>query len=284
VLLTNPQARKRLLAKVDDPVALGPFWAWFESLSDGERQQAIAPVMNKLRPFLLRPRVRGVLGQLSPRFDIERVFTHRKILLVSLAKGLLGPEASSLLGSLVVAELWHAALGRVAVPPEERRPVSVFIDEFQDYLHLPTDLADALAQARGLGVALTLAHQHLAQLHPAMRSAVLANARSQVCFQLASEDALAFARATRDLEADDFQRLGRFEVYLRLVAGGEVTGFASGRTLPPQAPISNPAQVRAASRERYGRPIEEVEAEIRRLVEGEREDRGPLGKRPRRKA
>jgi hypothetical protein len=284
VLLTNPRARKRLLARVNDPVALGPFWAWFESLSDGERQQAIAPVMNKLRPFLLRPRVRGVLGQLSPRFEIERVFTHRKVLLVSLAKGLLGPEASALLGSLVVAELWHAALGRVAIPPLERRPVSVFIDEFQDYLHLPTDLADALAQARGLGVGLTLAHQHLAQLTPQMRSAVLANARSQVCFQLASEDALAFARATRDLEAEDFQRLGRYEVYLRLVAGGEVTGFASGRTLPPQAPTSDPVQVRAASRERYGRPIEEVEAEIRQLIEGERDDQGPLGKRPRRSA
>ena len=54
----------------------------------------------------------------------------------------------------------------------------VFIDEFQDYLHLPTDLADALAEARGLGVGLTLAHQHLAQLRPQMRSAVLANARS----------------------------------------------------------------------------------------------------------
>jgi hypothetical protein len=281
VLLTSPRVRRHLLAAVDDPVALGPFWAWFEGLSEGERQQAIAPVMNKLRPFLLRPRVRGVLGQLSPRFEIERVFTHRKILLVSLAKGLLGPEASSLLGSLVVAELWYAALGRVAVPPEERRAVSVFIDEFQDYLHLPTDLADALAQARGLGVGLTLAHQHLAQLTPQMRSAVLANARSQVCFQLASEDALAFARSTRDLEAEDFQRLGRYEVYLRLVVGGEVTSFASGRTLPPSPPTSDPAQVRAASRERYGRPVGEIEAEIRRLIEGDTNDQGPLGIRPR---
>jgi hypothetical protein len=283
VLLTSPRARRHLLAGVDDPVALGPFWAWFEGLSDGERQQAIAPVMNKLRPFLLRPRVRGVLGQLSPRLELERVFTHRKVLLVSLAKGLLGPEASALLGSLVVAELWHAALGRVAVPPEMRGPVSVFIDEFQDYLHLPTDLADALAQARGLGVGLTLAHQHLAQLTPQMRSAVLANARSQVCFQLASEDAIAFARTTRDLEAEDFQRLSRFEVYLRLVAGGEVTGFASGKTLPPSTVISDPEQVRATSRERYGRPVAEIEAEIRRLIEGDRDDSESLGRRPRKK-
>jgi len=32
--------------------------------------------------------------------------------------------------------------------------VIVYADEFQDYVHLPTDMADALAQARGLGVGL----------------------------------------------------------------------------------------------------------------------------------
>jgi len=34
--------------------------------------------------------------------------------------------------------------------------VLCYIDEFQDYLHLPTDLADVLAQARGLGLGLVL--------------------------------------------------------------------------------------------------------------------------------
>lgn len=37
------------------------------------------------------------------------------------------------------------------LPPEKRHIVSVYIDELQDYLSLPTDLSDALAQARGLG-------------------------------------------------------------------------------------------------------------------------------------
>ena len=126
VLLTNPQVRRRLLAGLDDPIALSPFWAWFDGISDGERHQAIAPVMNKLRPFLLRRRVRGVLGQTKPRFQIEEVFTKQKIVLVSLAKGLLGSEASALLGSLFVAELWHATLRRAAVPAAMRHPVTVF--------------------------------------------------------------------------------------------------------------------------------------------------------------
>lgn len=285
LLLTNPQVRRRLLAGLDDPIALSPFWAWFDGLSDGERHQAIAPVMNKLRPFLLRRRVRGMLGQTAPRFQIEDVFSQQTILLASLAKGLLGSEASSLLGSLVVAELWHATLRRAAVPVVLRRPVTVFIDEFQDYLHLPTDLADALAQARGYSVGLTLSHQHLGQLPSgSMRSAVLANARSRVCFQLAAEDAQVMARsANGELDADDFQQLGLHEVYVRLVVGGRVTGFASGRTLPPPAATSDPAVVREGSRLRYGQPIADVEAEIARLAEGDEPTDGAVGTRPRRR-
>ena len=85
--------------------------------------------------------------------------------------------------------LWQATLGRAAIPPERRHPVFVYVDEFQDYLHLPLDFADALAQARGLGVGFALAHQYMHQLDPAMRSAVLANAQSRIAFRLPGEDA-----------------------------------------------------------------------------------------------
>jgi uncharacterized protein DUF87 len=282
-LLTNPGVRRRLLAGIDDPIALEPFWAWFEAISDAERLQAIAPVLNKLRPFLLRKSVRAIVGQVEPRFRIDEVFTKRKIVLVSLAKGLIGPEAAALLGSLFVAELWQAVLARAGVPAERRHPVIVYADEFQDYVHLPTDMADALAQARGLGVGLTLAHQHLAQLPANLRAAVLANARSRVCFQLAGEDAQLMARSAGDkLKSIDFQRLGRFEAYAQLVAGGQLTDFASIRTLPMASPISDPEAVRTASRQRYGRPVAEVEAEIRKLVEGEPQS-GSDDVRPRRR-
>jgi TraM recognition site of TraD and TraG len=193
--------------------------------------------------------------------------------LVSLAKGLIGPEAAALLGSLFVAELWQAVLGRARLPVERRQTVVVYADEFQDYVHLPTDMADALAQARGLGVGLTLAHQHLAQLPANLRAAVLANARSRVCFQLSADDAQVMARFSGDLlKPVDFQRLRRYEAYVQLVVEGEVTDFASARTLPLRPPSSDPLLVRELSRRRYGRPAAEVEAEIRRLLEGQAAD------------
>jgi hypothetical protein len=221
--------------------------------------------MNKLRPLLLRLEMRAIVGQARRSFDLRRVFTERKILLVSLSKGLLGPETSSLLGSLVISQLWQAVLGRAAIAPERRHPVFVYVDEFQDYMHLPLDFADALAQARSLGVGFVAAHQYLHQLDPAMRSAVLANAQSRVVFRLPGEDARVIAADSATLTPEDFQSLGAFECYMQAVARGTVQPWCSARTLPPSKPSSDPAKVRAASRAAYGVNRAEIEADLHAL-------------------
>jgi hypothetical protein len=84
LLLTDPGFRRPLVGRVNDPVALGPFWGWYESLSDGERTAAIGPVMNKLRTFLLRRRLRNLLGQAEPVFVFDQALAARSIVLVPL--------------------------------------------------------------------------------------------------------------------------------------------------------------------------------------------------------
>lgn len=269
LLLTDAGFRRRILRGVVDPIGLAPFWSAYEAWSEAERAAAIAPVMNKLRPLLLRPELRAIIGQADGGFELRRIFTERKILLVNLSKGLLGPETSALLGSLVVALLWQAVLGRAAIPPERRHSAFVYVDEFQDYLHLPLDFADALAQARGLGVGFTLAHQYLHQLDPAMRSGVLANVQSRIAFRLPSEDARAIAAGSA-LDAEDFQSLGAFEAYAQLVAGAAVQPWCSLRSLLPGGPSTDPALVRTTSRLAYGRDRAAVEAELQALFFGAR--------------
>jgi hypothetical protein len=270
LLLTDAGFRRRVLPGVVDPIGLGPFWSAYEAWSEAERAAAIAPVMNKLRPLLLRPELRAIVGQTRGSFDLRRVFTERKVLLVSLSKGLLGPETSALLGSLIVSQLWQAILGRVAITPERRHPVFVYVDEFQDYLHLPLDLADALAQARGLGVGFGLAHQYMHQLDPAMRSAVLANAQSRVAFRLPGEDARVIA-ADSALAPEDFQSLGAFQCYAQLVARSAVQPWCSAHTVLPGQSISEPAAVRAASRSAYGVDRAEIETDLHELFFGRRQ-------------
>jgi hypothetical protein len=267
LLLTDAGFRRRIVPKVIDPIGLGPFWSGYEAWSEQERAAAIGPVMNKLRPLLLRPEMRAIIGQTRGSFDLRRVLTERKILLVNLSRGLLGPETSALLGSLVVSQLWQAILGRAAIEPERRHPVFVYVDEFQTYLHLPVDLADALAQARGLGVGFALAHQYLHQLGSDMRSAVLANAQSRIAFRLPAEDARIIASGST-LAPEDFQSLGAFQAYVQLVAGEAVQPWCSVATLPPGRSISDSAKVRAASADNYGVDRAVVEAELRELFAG----------------
>ncbi len=279
LLLTDAGFRRRLVGRVNDPIALGPFWAAYEAMSDGERAQAIGPVMNKLRALILRRRLRNVIGQANPRLDLDRALAHNKILLVPLAKGVLGDEAASLIGSLVIAKVWQAVQRRAAVPQAQRPITFAFIDEFQDYLKLPMSVADILAQARGLGLGLTLAHQHLDQLPTALQNAVLANARSRIIFQVAAGDARVLSRELAPhLSAEDLQGLAAYEVVVTLSAGARIAPPVTGRTLLPPASTGLAEEARKRSRERYGRDRAEVEAAILARHEGRRPS-GGVGRR-----
>lgn len=281
LLLTDEGFRRRLVGGLDEPVGLEPFWGWYESLSPGERAQAIGPVLNKLRAFLLRRRVRNVIGQ-PVGLDLDRALGEGKIVLVALAKGLLGEEAAALMGSLVLARVWQAIQRRAALPASQRRPVYGFVDEFQDYVAIPTSFSDLLAQARGLGLGLTLAHQHLGQLPNVLRDAVLANARSKVVFQTSAADARLLAREFAPyLQAADLQGLGPYEIVAALSTGGRVAPPVTGVTMPPPAPIPGRAQqVRQRSRQRDGRGRTDVEAAIRRRIERPHRS-APVGRRRR---
>jgi hypothetical protein len=209
-----------------------------------------------------------MVGQRRPRITMSQILAEGKVLLVPLRKQVIGAEAARLTGSLAVAELWQAIQGRAALPASARRPVMVYIDEVQDYLRLPTDMADALAQARGLGAGFTLAHQYASQLPTTMRAGFMGNIRSRVAFQLAHDDATLLAKRHPEVTADDFTALPAFNVYASLATiNGQTTPYASGRTAPLPAPTSAPDALRRGSQQRYGQQLDEVERDLAALIE-----------------
>ena len=263
LVLTNTAYRQRLIAASGaDPLGTGQFWAAYEALSEAQRQQWVGPVLTRLQPFLIRPHLRATLGQAAPSFDLGEVFTRRRIVLVSLNKGVLGAESARLLGSLLVGQLWPLILARAAVEPSRRHVVSVFIDEVQDYLSLPGSLADALAQARSLGAAFHLAHQYRGQLPTALKAGIDANARNKIIFSLSAADAAELARQAIDLEAADFQLLPRFGVYARTMHHGRENPWCQATTLPPTPPVQDALALRASSQARYGQDAAQVEAAL----------------------
>lgn len=269
LLLNNPAFRhsitKQAIAR--DPIGAGSFWAWYDSLSPEMTATVTAPLSNKLRP-LLTPTLRAVLAQRSPAFTVRQVLTERKILLVPLQKGVLGSSAAQLLAAVVLSELWQAIRERVTIPEQQRIPLTVVIDEVQDFLRLPTDLADALATARSLRAGFTLAHQYGGQLPKTMLEAVKANARSRICFQLAAADAREMVAGQSVLTPEDFTHLAAYEIYAQLVRDNAVQPWASARTHPPAEPCSDPDDIRARSRNRYGRARTEIDADFQSLLDG----------------
>ena len=260
-LLTDEVFRRKITSKVKDRMALRPFWEQFEALRDTEKRQQISPVLNKLRQLTLRPGLRNILGQAKPKFSLTDLFYKRKIVMIPLNKGLTGGESARLLGSLIVGLTWTLALSRAGIPAEKRHIVSIFIDELQDYLSLPTDLSDALAQARGLGVGLTLAHQYRDQLPINIRSGIDANARNKIVFGLNSRDAKDMAAMAPELAMEDFMALPRYQIYASFQSGGRSTGWIQGKTLPPPPALQNAADLKARSQSTYGIPAEQIEEE-----------------------
>jgi len=272
LLLLNPTVRQRLTAKLDDPVGLKPFWDEYERMAEGQRLQLIGPLLNKLRTFLLRATMRNMLGQSTSTVRIPELLDGNTILLVSLAKGLLGEETSRLLGSFIVARLWQAAMHRADRPEPSRRDFSLYLDEFQNYVYLPQSLDEVLAEARGYRLSLTLANQHLAQLAPATREALAANARTRVAFQCGQDDAHYLAREFEPaLSRQNLQSLGRYQIAIRLCVDGHTvppfTGLTAGP--PPSLGEDQAAQVAATSLRSYGRPREQVAASIERRFRSE---------------
>lgn len=261
-LLTNLPFRHFVTDQPTVPASLRQFWAWFENISEAERVQVIGPVLNKLRQFTTRTALRLTLGQ-SKGLDIPALIRQRRILLVTLSRGIIGAEAAYLLGSLLVAGIWQATLGRAVLEPSERRPYWLYLDEFHQVARLSTQLADLLAEARGLGLGVIMANQYVSQLSLETRAAVLGTVRSQVVFQVEHDDAkLLEPRFAPTLNAADLTGLAAYEVALRLCAGNQVLTPTTGTTVPLPEPTADKERIRELSRERYGMTRADVESAL----------------------
>jgi hypothetical protein len=197
---------------------------------------------------LAHPLARALFGTPGATFTLAHVL-NGGILLVRLPKGEVGEDGCRLIGSLLLAGLWQATVHRSRIPEAERLDASIYLDEAQNFLHLPIGVDDALAEARGLRASWTVAHQYLGQLNRAMAAGVSANARNKVYFALAPDDATEEARHVAPwLDAADLTRLGAYEAVLRPIAGGRALPPVTLDTLPaPQEPENSPHAAAGAS-------------------------------------
>jgi hypothetical protein len=184
-----------------------------------------------------------------------------KIVLMSLAKGRLGSTNANFLGLVLLPMILQAALSRADLPAAERRDVALYVDEFQNYA---TDsLALMLAESRKYHLALALANQHVGQLTPEIRDAVIGNVGSILSFRLGVADAAAMEQilAPSPVTAPDLTGLPNFCAYGRLLVAGQRTPAFTLETELAATPYdaARAGRIREHSRKIYGRPREQVD-------------------------
>jgi len=171
-MLSDTTFRRKVLARVKDPILLS-FWNLeFERYDSRLRAEAVAPIQNKVGQFATTRMTRNILGQAHNAVDFRSVIDRGEIFIANLSKGAMGEDNSRLIGSFLVAQFQLAALSRTDISEEARRPFYLYIDEFQNFTNVAS-LSSILSEARKYRLALTLAHQYTAQLGSDLCSAVL---------------------------------------------------------------------------------------------------------------
>jgi type IV secretory pathway TraG/TraD family ATPase VirD4 len=192
-----------------------------------QKADAIAPIQNKLGALLSDPTLYRVL--VEPKIDLKfrSMMDKGEALLVNVSKGRLGADSSLMLGALILSTLSLAALSRA--DSSERRPFFIYVDEFQSFTTLM--LATMLPELRKYGVGMTLANQHLHQLEPDIRSAVLGNAGTLISFRVGAEDAPYLAREFQPtFDVEDLLNLPNHHTYLKLMIDGRPSRAFSARS------------------------------------------------------
>jgi hypothetical protein len=220
-LFTDKQFSKAAVAR-SDHWAVKDFWNnQMAQTADFHKSEMLNYFTSKFGSFLGNTVMHRILSQRSSAFDMRALMDRRKILLVNLSKGKLGSLNAQLLGTLIVTKIQMAAMSRADVPPEQRPPFYVYIDEFQNVV---TDsFAQMLSEVRKYNVGLHLAHQYVDQLPENIKQAVAGNVGTLMAFRLGHSDAQWLAPHFAPLTADDLTNVPPYHYQLRTLAHGQLT-------------------------------------------------------------
>lgn len=231
-LFSDKKFRKAVARKIENPV-VKEFWTKeFENYPARLRAEAVAPIQNKLGALLVDPTLFRILVAPAAEIRLRTLMDEGHGLIVNLSKGELGEDACMILGGLIVTMLGLAGFSRVNITPDQRRSFFIYADEFQNFTTL--SFVNMMAELRKHGVGLLLAHQHLNQLDPEVRSAMFGNAGNLIIFRVGAEDASPLAKELQPrFEAIDLLYLPNRQAYLRLMVEGTPTGpFSASITVP----------------------------------------------------
>jgi hypothetical protein len=263
-VFADPAFRNLKLSRCNNPIIV-QFWKKIAEAAQGDPAlENVAPyITSKFDVFLTNDIMRPIVSQEKSAFNFREIMDGKKIFLANLSKGRLGDRNTALLGLILVSKFLQAAFSRV----DTRGDLPVFylyIDEFQNFA--TPSISTILSEARKYKLALTVAHQFIAQLDESIRDAVIGNVGTKVAFRVGTTDAEFLAKQFEPVfTAPDLENLpNRNAVLSLLVNGTPARPFTIETVNLPHMDYSGVDELKELSYRAYGKDREEVEAEIRR--------------------
>lgn len=224
-LFVDEAFMKYKVSKVQNPVVRA-FWEHeYAQTGDREKQEMIPYFSAKFGPFITNTTIRNIIGQPKSAFNIREIMDNRRCLLVNLSKGKIGELNAQLLGLIFVSKVNMAAMSRADMPEKDRKDFYFYVDEFQNFA---TDtFGDILSEARKYRLSLIMAHQFIAQIggahksakgdKPSIKDAVFGNVGTMMSFKVGAEDAEYLEKEyAPTLSQQDIIGIANFTTYCKL--------------------------------------------------------------------
>ncbi len=235
-ILTDKEFRLRTISQLTDKT-LKEFWTKeFDTWSSRYRQEAVSPIINKLGQFLSNPLLRNTTTLKEHNLNIEDIMDNERILIINISKGLIGEDNSSLLGAMILNQMYISIMQRATLQEDKRQPFYLYVDEFQNFA--TKSFGQMLAEARKYKTSITLANQFLDQLNDSgddfIKKSVLGNISSFCIFRISAHDANLISKELGDVfEPKTFTELGNYEMIVKLLIDGQAPSAFKATSLPP---------------------------------------------------
>lgn len=258
--------RHEVVRHIKDP-SVKSFWVdEFAGWDERYAREATAAIQNKIGQFTANPLIRNIIGQSKSSFNVREMMDKKKIFLVNLSKGQIGEANAGLLGGMIITAIYLGAMSRADVDKTiltDLPPFYLYVDEFQNFAN--DSFADILAEARKYKLALTIAHQYIAQMEESVSDAVFGNVGTTISYRVGPMDAEVLEKVfSPTFYQDDIVNLGRFQMYLTLMIDEVGSRPFSATGIPPleKPAVSNKTLVIDNSRENFAKPRGEVQKAI----------------------
>jgi len=130
---------------------------------------------------------------------IRRIMDEGRALIINLGN-IEDSETKRLIGAMVLVQLEQAALSRTDIPPAQRTPFTVLVDEWPSFAAQDDTIGTILSQTRKFNLRLYLAAQSTAQITSERLAGALENCRLNIAFGLGRDSAVQQSHHIADVD------------------------------------------------------------------------------------